>query len=70
MTANARTRERAVATDLGFDGGLTCAYGVSNLERSISWYQDVLGFELVYKLDDMAWCELSPPHTGVPVPGA
>jgi catechol 2,3-dioxygenase-like lactoylglutathione lyase family enzyme len=43
---------------LGFDGGLTCALGVTDLDRSLAWYRDVLGFELLYRLDDIAWCEL------------
>ncbi|HLL30860.1 MAG TPA: VOC family protein [Allosphingosinicella sp.] len=47
---------------LGFDGGLTCAMGVSDLDRSIAWYRDTLGFELLYRLEDNAWCELK---TGV-----
>ena len=45
-----------------YDGGLTCALGVTSLDRSIAWYREVLGFELLYRLEDMAWCELS---TGV-----
>lgn len=45
-----------------FDGGLTCAMGVSDLDRSIAWYRDTLGFELLYRLEDEAWCELG---TGV-----
>ena len=45
-----------------FDGGLTCAIGVSDLDRSIAWYRDVLGFDLLYRLEDNAWCEL---RTGV-----
>ena len=45
-----------------YDGGLTCAFGVSDLDRSIAWYRDVLGFNLLYRRDDIAWCELS---TGV-----
>ena len=45
-----------------YDGGLTCSLGVSDLDRSIAWYRDVLGFELLYRLEQTAWCELS---TGV-----
>ncbi len=45
-----------------FDGGLTCAMGVSDLDRSIAWYRDTLGFELIYRMEEEAWCELG---TGV-----
>lgn len=41
-----------------YDGGLTCSMGVSSLDRSIPWYRDVLGFELLYRLETIAWCEL------------
>jgi len=41
-----------------FDGGLTCALGVSDLDRSIAWYRDTLGFDLLYRSEDIAWCEL------------
>jgi catechol 2,3-dioxygenase-like lactoylglutathione lyase family enzyme len=47
---------------LRYDGGLTCALGVTDLDRSIAWYRDVLGFDLLYRLEDNAWCELK---TGV-----
>lgn len=47
---------------IGFDGGLTCAMGVSDLDRSIAWYRDTLGFDLLYRMEDDAWCELK---TGV-----
>ena len=43
---------------IDYDGGLTCSCGVSSLDRSIPWYRDVLGFELLYRLDQIAWCEL------------
>jgi catechol 2,3-dioxygenase-like lactoylglutathione lyase family enzyme len=47
---------------IGFDGGLTCAMGVGDLERSIAWYREILGFDLLYRMEDDAWCELK---TGV-----
>jgi catechol 2,3-dioxygenase-like lactoylglutathione lyase family enzyme len=46
---------------------MTAALSVSDLERSIGWYRDVLGFELIYKLDDWGWAELRSPITGVNV---
>ena len=46
---------------LDFDGGLTCSIGVTSLDRSLVWYRDVLGFELLYRLEDLAWCEMKTP---------
>jgi catechol 2,3-dioxygenase-like lactoylglutathione lyase family enzyme len=45
-----------------YDGGLTCAFAVTDLTRAIDWYRDVLGFALLYRQDEIAWCEL---RTGV-----
>jgi catechol 2,3-dioxygenase-like lactoylglutathione lyase family enzyme len=46
---------------------MTAALGVSDIDRSIAWYRDVLGFELIYKLDDWGWAELRSPIAGVSV---
>jgi catechol 2,3-dioxygenase-like lactoylglutathione lyase family enzyme len=46
---------------------MTAALGVSDIDRSIAWYRDVLGFELIYKLDDWGWAELRSPVAGVNV---
>jgi catechol 2,3-dioxygenase-like lactoylglutathione lyase family enzyme len=35
--------------------------GVTDYDRSLAWYRDVLGFEVVYELKDYGWCELSTP---------
>lgn len=40
------------------EGGLTIAYNVSDVKRSIAWYQDVLGFKVQYHLEEMGWCEM------------
>ena len=44
---------------IGYDGGLTCSIGVADLDRGIAWYRDVLGFTLLYRMEEIAWCELS-----------
>ena len=47
---------------VAYNGGLTLSLSVSDLDRAIDWYQSVLGFELLYRMDEICWCELS---TGV-----
>ena len=54
-----------MASSLDFDGGLTCAMETTDLDRSVAWYQDVLGFELLYRMDDIGWCELKTAVPGV-----
>ena len=56
-----------MANAILFDGVLTCALSVSDLDKSIAWYGDRLGFELMYKLDEVGWCELTSPVTNVTV---
>ena len=43
---------------IDYDGGLTCSLGVTDLDRSLAFYRDLLGFSLLYRRDDIAWCEL------------
>jgi predicted enzyme related to lactoylglutathione lyase len=52
---------------INYDGGLTCALGVTNLDNAIEWYQSTLGFKLQYKMDEMGWCELITGVKGVNV---
>ncbi len=57
--------DRAAA--LNYNGGLTCAVHVSDLEKSIAWYEKVLGFKLMYHMKEMGWCEMASPVSGVQV---
>jgi len=47
--------------------GLTLSMPVSDLDRAIDWYQNILGFELQYRLDDIGWCEMVSPVANVNV---
>ncbi len=51
-----------MANAIDYYGGLTLSVSVSNLDESIAWYEETLGFKLIYRMDEMGWCELS---TGV-----
>lgn len=44
-----------------WDGGLTCALECADLQAALEWYQEVLGFELIYVIDELAWAELRSP---------
>ena len=50
-----------------FDGGLTCSVNVAEIQAAMRWYQEVLGFELVYYLEKLGWCKLKSPVPGVNV---
>ncbi len=54
-------------TALPYVKELTIAMHVSDMNASIKWYTEILGFELLYKLDDMGWAELKSCVPGVNV---
>ena len=53
------------AEEIGYNGGITCTLGVSDLKKSVAWFQDVLGLNLEYMMEEMGWCELKSPTNGV-----
>lgn len=55
----AQPAHAAKPSPLGYNGGLTCVYQVSDIKRSIDWYTNVLGFKLIYHMQEMGWCELA-----------
>jgi catechol 2,3-dioxygenase-like lactoylglutathione lyase family enzyme len=50
-----------------YGGTLVCSLNVSNLERSIAWYRDGLGFTEIYRMPEYGWCELRSPIPNVSV---
>jgi predicted enzyme related to lactoylglutathione lyase len=53
--------EVAAASDLGFNGGLTIAFQTTDRKKSTAWYQENLGFQLLYDVEEIGWCELASP---------
>jgi catechol 2,3-dioxygenase-like lactoylglutathione lyase family enzyme len=52
---------------IGYKGDLTLSLHVRDMEAAIRWYTEMLGFELIYKLDEMGWCEMRSPVKDVTV---
>jgi catechol 2,3-dioxygenase-like lactoylglutathione lyase family enzyme len=57
----------ATKVPFAYDGHLVISVGVSDLDRSIEWYREMLGFELVYKLEEHGWCVVQSPIDGVEI---
>ncbi|HST26309.1 MAG TPA: VOC family protein [Gaiellaceae bacterium] len=47
-----------------YTGDLVCSVSVSDLGKALDWYRDMLGFQLIYKLDEYGWAEIETPVTG------
>lgn len=50
-----------------YKGDVTLALDCASLDASIAWYQKVLGFTLLYRLDAHGWCEMSGPAGNITV---
>jgi len=50
-----------------FDGGLTLSLPVRDLDVSVRWYAETLGLELLYRMDELGWCEMASPVQNVNV---
>jgi predicted enzyme related to lactoylglutathione lyase len=56
-----------MASPLGSEGGLTLAMDSTDRKRSMAWYRDVLGLNVLYEVEDIGWCELASETEGVNV---
>jgi predicted enzyme related to lactoylglutathione lyase len=52
---------------IAFEPEITASLGVTDLDSSIAWYGKVLGFTLLYRADEIGWCEMSTHMAGVNV---
>lgn len=56
-----------MSAKLPYKGDLTCAMQCRDLGATIKWYESVLGFSLLYRVDEISWAEMSTPIAGVAV---
>ena len=59
MTQQVQVAPVATNTPFEYSQNMVISIGVSDLDRAIAWYKDALGLELVYKLEQYGWCEMS-----------
>ena len=52
---------------LGFHGELTIALQVADMAAARKWYEEVLGFNLIYEVAEIGWCEVTCPINGVQI---
>jgi predicted enzyme related to lactoylglutathione lyase len=48
-----------------FGSELTCSLGVRDMTAAIAWYERVMQCKLLYRADEIGWCELATPMAGV-----
>ncbi len=56
-----------MSQEIKYRGDVTLTFEVSDIDASIEWYTSRLGFELIYKVDAMAWCEMKAPTDSITV---
>ena len=44
---------------------ITLELNVDDLGKAIEWWQEVMGLELAYRMDEMGWAEVTSPTPGV-----
>jgi len=50
-----------------YQGDITLSCSVTDLDASIAWFQEMLGFELLFRVDEQGWAEISSPAQGVSI---
>lgn len=53
--------------DLGYNGGLTISFQTKDRKKTSAWYAEMLGFQLLYDVEQIGWCEMGTHVKGVNV---
>ena len=53
--------------DFSYNGTITLSSSVKDLDTSIAWFKEILGFEEEFKVAEAGWAEVSTPAEGVSI---
>ena len=53
--------------NFSYNGTITLSSSVKDLDTSVAWFKDVLGFEETFKVAEAGWAEVSTPVEGVSI---
>ena len=53
--------------DFSYNGTITLSSSVKDLDASIAWFRDMLGFEEIFKVAEAGWAEVATPVEGVSI---
>ncbi len=52
-------RPKPGSSPIGFTGGLVVRFTVTDRAKSRDWYRDMLGFEVLFEVDEIGWTEMT-----------
>ncbi len=56
-----------MADKIEYDGTITLASSVRNIDETINWFQDVLGFQEIFRAPEAGWAEITTSVEGVSI---
>ena len=52
---------------IDYNGSITLSTSVSNIDESIDWFRNVLGFSEIFRAPEAGWAEITTPTEGVSI---
>ena len=61
------TATQPLTTPFEYTGAMTISVNVSSFDAALDWYTKTLGFDLIYRLENLGWGELRTPVGSVSI---
>ena len=52
---------------MDYDGTITLSTSVTDMARSLKWFEEVLGFQEIFQAPEAGWAEVTSPAEGVTI---